>query len=256
MNKYVDHDRFRELARRGDTGGAPVAHLGSVARAAEDGSRVVTFVFSDGTIDRMGDKIDPYGWELSGFRANPVCLFAHDASSPPIGKVRRTYVSGDRLMGEIQFASADVYPFADQIYKLIVNGFIRACSVGFTPIEWEWAESKERPMGIDFKRQELLEISVVPIPANANALIEAQAKSLARRHSSAPVERRTPSTLDFGGTYEQRQSQLRYAHPEIEPNAAQRERDAAISAADPATREGRVEIAAAHRRFGERLKRR
>jgi hypothetical protein len=29
-------------------------------------------------------------------------------------------------------------------------------------------------MGIDFKRQELLEFSVVPVPANANALIEAR----------------------------------------------------------------------------------
>jgi hypothetical protein len=30
-------------------------------------------------------------------------------------------------------------------------------------------------MGIDFKRQELLEFSIVPVPANANALIEARA---------------------------------------------------------------------------------
>jgi HK97 family phage prohead protease len=218
--KFVDQRRFRELASLGDAAGAAVERLGSVARAADDDSRVVTFVFSDGTVDRMGDVIDPYGWDTSAFKKNPICLWAHDATSPPIGKVQRTYVSADRFMGDIEFASAETFPFADQIYRLVVDGFVKAVSVGFTPIEWDWADSKERPTGIDFKRQELLEISVVPIPANANALIEARAKSW-RRGSAVLAERASPapSVFSYAGTLQDRKNQLHHDHPGLAPSA-------------------------------------
>jgi HK97 family phage prohead protease len=249
MPQYVDARRFRELVRDGDAAGVAVERLGSVARAANNGSRVITFCFSDGSTDRMNDRIDPYGWDTSAFQKNPVCLWAHDATAPPIGRVRRTYISGDRFMGDIEFASAETYPFADQIYRLVVDGFVKAVSVGFLPIEWQWADDdKSRPGGINFERQELLEISVCPIPANANALVQAAVKSLARRHSAPTIRPPALSTLSYAGTLQQRQALLHFEHPKIE-------RDAAIAAADPATREGRIAIARAHRRYGERLMR-
>src|SRR3984893_17409338 len=194
--KYLSQSDFHDLASRGAASGAAVERLGSVSRAAKDGSRVVTFCFSDGSVDRVGDTISVTGWDLASFRSNPVCLWAHDSSSPPIGRVRRTYISGERLMGDVEFASAETYPFADQIYRLVVDGFVRAVSVGFLPIEWKWADDDDR-FGIDFQRQELLEISVVPVPANARALIEAKGW----RRGAAPPERWTPpfSTLSFAG---------------------------------------------------------
>jgi HK97 family phage prohead protease len=248
MPQYVDARRFRELVRDGDAAGVAVERLGSVARAANNGSRVITFCFSDGSTDRMNDRIDPYGWDTSAFQKKPVCLWAHDATAPPIGRVRRTYTSGDRFMGDIEFASAETYPFADQIYRLVVDGFVKAVSVGFLPIEWQWADDdKSRPGGINFERQELLEISVLPIPANANA--QAAVKSLAQRGSAlATPPPPPPSALAHAGTLQQRRALLHFEHPEIE-------RDAAIAAADPATLPGRRAIVAAHRRFGERTMR-
>jgi hypothetical protein len=56
----------------------------------------------------------------------------------------------------------------------VVDGFIKAGSVGFLPVEWRFADSKDRPFGMDFLKQQLLEFSIVPAPANANALIEAR----------------------------------------------------------------------------------
>jgi HK97 family phage prohead protease len=200
MNKFVDQRTFHKLASAGDTSGAAVEHLGSVTRATDNGSRVVTFCFSDGSVDRVGDRIDPHGWDLTSFRSNPVCLWAHDSSSPPIGRVRRTYVANSRLMGEIQFASAETYPFADQIYRLVVDGFVNAVSVGFLPLDWKWADDDDRH-GINFERQELLEISVVPVPANAHALIEAKSW---RRGAATPAL----STLSFAGTARQRRFDL------------------------------------------------
>jgi HK97 family phage prohead protease len=204
-NKYLSQSDFHKLAERGDAANVGVEHLGRAVRATDDGSRVVTFCFSDGSVDRVGDTINPHGWQLSGFRANPVCLWAHDSSSPPIGRVLRTYISAERLMGQVQFASGDIYPFADQVYRLVKNGFINSVSVGFQPIEWRFSDDDDRQFGIDFIRQELLEISVVPVPANQNALIEAAVKSLAVR-GAALAERAEPlpSVMSFAGTARER----------------------------------------------------
>jgi HK97 family phage prohead protease len=198
LNKYISQTDFHALARRGDAAGAAIERLGSVARAADNSSRVITFCFSDGSVDRVGDTINPHGWQLSGFKANPVCLWAHDSSSPPIGRVLRTYVAGERLMGSIEFASAEVYPFADQVFKLVTNRFINSVSIGFLPIEWKWADDDDR-FGIDFERQELLEISVVPVPANANALVQASVKALAVRGAALGRTEPVPSTMNYAG---------------------------------------------------------
>jgi hypothetical protein len=79
----------------------------------------------------------------------------------------------------VTFSSlADVYPFADTIFRLLQGNFLRALSVGFKPWSWTLSTDPTRPGGLDFKKQELLEISVVPVPANANALMEARAKGI------------------------------------------------------------------------------
>jgi HK97 family phage prohead protease len=241
MAQYVDARRFCELARAGDAGGVGVEVPARAIRTSEE-TRTVRFVLSDETIDRMGDTLAVSGWELSAYRRNPTVLWAHLASEPPIGKMVNIFTSGDRLIGDVKFAEPDVYEFSDQIFRLIKAGYIKAGSVGFIPLDW--AFSDERGGGINFFRQELLEFSVCPIPANANALVQAAVKSLARRHSvpatrSAPI----PSTMSFAGTAEMRRALLNFEHPEI-----------ALSAADPTTREGRAAIVAAHRRFCERTR--
>jgi HK97 family phage prohead protease len=167
-------DEFRAELRQGRQLAGPVQRL-TVAEALPIGdplsSRTVTFCLSDGSVDRMGDTIDPHGWELAAYRRNPVVLWAHDAMSPPIGLALNIRAEGERLMGDIEFAGEEVYPFADQIYRLVRARFLNACSVGFNPLEWSWSRDKDREFGIDFNRQEMLEVSVVPVPANANALV-------------------------------------------------------------------------------------
>ncbi len=175
--KFVDQHKFHELAGRGEATGVGLARVATFEpRIYEDGTRKIRFCFSDGSEDRMGDTISPYGWELSGFMKNPIALWAHDALSPPIGRASNISVEGDRLMGTIEFASPDVYPFAETIYRMVRERFISAVSVGFIPIEYSFSKDKDRQFGIDFERQELVEISLVPVPANANALVEGRAK--------------------------------------------------------------------------------
>lgn len=141
----------------------------ATARAA--GSSPLTFVMSDATRDRMGDVIEPRGWVLDNFRRNPQALFGHD-SSMPIGEWENVRVEGTQLVGDLKFGPAGVCPVTDKMRAFVEAGMMRAVSVGFAPIDAEPMQGG----GVRFKRSELVECSLVSIPANPNAL--AVAKSL------------------------------------------------------------------------------
>ena len=66
---------------------------------------------------------------------------------------------------------------AESIYRLAQGGFLAATSVGFRPLKWEYTSDLARGAddwfpGIDFEQQELVEFSIVTVPANPEALIE------------------------------------------------------------------------------------
>jgi HK97 family phage prohead protease len=153
-------------------------------KAYDDGTRRVRFCFSDGGVDRMGDTIDPAGWDLREFGRNPVALWAHDNTAPPIGRCSNVGIEGGRLMGDVEFAPPETYAFADTIYRLTRGGFINAVSVGFLALDYE-----RKGDGLAFHKQELLEVSVCPIPANANALAEARAKGIITSHELRRLRR-------------------------------------------------------------------
>lgn len=159
------------------TGEAPVlyrAASGAVSKADSDGP--IEFVLSHESDDRMGDIIRQDGWDLSNFKRNPVMLWAHDSRGiPPIGKWTNVRVDKKSLSGVANFDPDD--PFAVSIESKVRRGFLNAVSVGFRPLEMEWRENAEggdffRPPA-DFKKNELLETSVVSVPAHPKALRKA-----------------------------------------------------------------------------------
>jgi hypothetical protein len=147
------------------------------ALAADD--RSIAYVFSDENVARDLHRIATAGWELDNFLANPVFLWAHDASAPPIGCVTQIGPVGSELRGAVRYATAEEFPFADVIFRLTKGGYISAVSVSWLPIEYSYSTDKSRPGGIDFKRQELLEISAVPVPSLPTALATARNSTLA-----------------------------------------------------------------------------
>lgn len=193
--KLLTVDEFRASAKTGTKPEGTVVRLAVADPEIAADSRKIRFVFSDGTIDRAGDSIDPKGWEVESFLANPVALWSHDSFSPPIGRASNVGPSGNRLMGDIEFMSADVSPFADSIYRMVKGGFVKAVSVGFIPLEYSFVNNNERPFGIDFTKQELLEISVCPVPCNPNALQEAKAQGI----DTGPLREWASKVLDEGG---------------------------------------------------------
>lgn len=150
---------------------APSAVLNdALDRDAPD--RTVTFVLSTPEVARDGHTLAASGWDTTAYMRNPVVLFAHDNSSADtvIGRMDRIWTEGDRLVGQVRFMDAALNPLAETIYQMVRQGFLSAVSVGFIPLDGKPA--KGRGVGaFDFTRQELLEVSVVPVGAHPAALV-------------------------------------------------------------------------------------
>lgn len=132
----------------------------------------VQFVASTDTPDRYGDTVSQDGWDLAAYEKNPVLLWAHDYSCEPVGKVGKLQVIGNALVASaIEFTPEEVNPFGARIGRMVEAGFLNTVSVGFLPTKWEDRRAEEGQwLGTNFTSQELLEISVTPVPANAEAL--------------------------------------------------------------------------------------
>ena len=150
----------------------------SEIRKVNEESRTITFVASDDTKDSAGTVLNQDNWDLRRFNSNGVIGYQHkvyggwdDTDNPDnvIGK-GYAYIEDGKLMVDITFEPADINPLADKIYKKIQFGSLRAVSVGFLPIGRGKFGEGEDANTYYFAGQELLEVSVVNIPSNPNAL--------------------------------------------------------------------------------------
>ena len=137
----------------------------------------IKFVASTANPDRYGDVVDQKGWDLRAYNRNPVVLFNHNPAQMPIGK-GKAYVENDQLMLEVEFDQKD--DMAKTIEQKVRDGFINAVSVGFQPSKTIARSSlpADHPYhgksGSYFQASELLEVSIVTIPANNEATLSKQ----------------------------------------------------------------------------------
>ena len=135
----------------------------------ETGSdRTVKFTITTDDVDRERDIIDPAGVDTSDFEKNPVVMFAHSHHDLPIGKAVHLSKQPGKIEATVEFATEGQNPQAERVFQLVKGGFLNATSIGFRPLEWVFNEERR---GVDFTAVELLEFSIVPVPANAHALI-------------------------------------------------------------------------------------
>lgn len=126
------------------------------------------FIVATDEPDGNGNQADIEGWDLTRYNQNPVVFFNHHWHQPPIGRTESIDIQDHRLVATIQLSPT---PFAQQVALLIADNFIRGASVGWKPLTWEWRRDPTGiPLGIHSSQQELLEISIVGLPANADTL--------------------------------------------------------------------------------------
>lgn len=138
-------------------------------RSVNDDARVITGIATTPTPDRMGDIVEPLGVQFK----NPMpLLWQHDADCP-VGQVTFGKPTKDGIPFEatlVDPATVESATLKDRLqlaWDSIKSGLVRAVSIGFRPIEYSWMDEG----GMRFIECEVLELSAVTIPANAEATI-------------------------------------------------------------------------------------
>lgn len=144
---------------------------------AED--NVFTFVASDESPDRHGDVLPIDNWDLKNYKRAPRLLADHDHRVEKIvGKAEKIRVEGTGKKRKLVFNAVfhELTELSRAVAQMVRDGFLNTVSVGFIP-HGEDVDGKYDP----FARMELVEISLVTVPANPNAqqiksLMEAEEK--------------------------------------------------------------------------------
>lgn len=171
-------------------------------------------IASTDSLDRHGEVIDQEGWDLANFKSNPVMLWAHDNYEPAVGYAENLQVvqMGDKkalTFTPIFHGKTELSQAIDALYngdagtnmKPVLNSF----SVGFRPLETD---------GNVFTKNELLEISCVNVPANADARVLAYkglvSKGISDRIAKDVINVKGPvqDELDLEAMWEQKRENM------------------------------------------------
>lgn len=132
----------------------------------------ISGVASTPTPDRMGDIVEPKGIQFK----NPVPLLLFHDSSRPVGTVKfnkpddsgLTFTA--KLVDPATVSSAALKERAQEAWDSIKAKLIRGVSIGFRVLE-DGIEFIRDTGGVRFLATEVLELSLVTVPANAEATI-------------------------------------------------------------------------------------
>jgi HK97 family phage prohead protease len=133
----------------------------------------IVHIISTETSDRYGDIVRAEGLDTGNYKKNPVVLYGHDQRAFPVGKSLwqkvTTLPNGQKgVLAKTQFTKSTEE--GRTVYQLWKEGLLNAASIGFLPIDYEPILDNKSFVGYDFKASELLEYSIVPVPANQEAL--------------------------------------------------------------------------------------
>lgn len=166
------------IAKRGGEEIIRAARVGAPSSwSAEE--RTARFVMTSQAVDRYGDVVVTAGGDLTEFLRNPVAPAFHDTyRSFPVGRWEQVEkvlnARPPRMEGTLRLMAADAPDErVNQVAYAIENGFLKACSIGFRitgDVEFILDDDERWTGGFRFNEWELLECSVVPIPANPKAL--------------------------------------------------------------------------------------
>lgn len=142
--------------------------------------RSAGFIMSSETVDRYGDIVAQAGLDVTRFADNPVGLLFHNSRSWPCGQWSdiTKVLNGrpKRTEGLLTLLPVGADEDVDRAANHVAAGTIRTVSIGFIP-DWDQVElilddEEEYVTGFKFNASELVECSLVPIPANPDALVK------------------------------------------------------------------------------------
>jgi HK97 family phage prohead protease len=168
-------------------------------RKVDEEKRTVEFVASDNSVDSYGTVLPVDKWDLKRYESNGIVGYMHDVygdswtkSADPDDVIGKgvAFVEDEKLIVRITFEPKELNEKADKIFRKLQFGSLHAVSVGFRATAKGHKGDEERgedPNVYYYGGQELLEVSVVNIPSNANALKRALEEE--RAQWDAPEEK-------------------------------------------------------------------
>ena len=139
-------------------------------KSVDPASRTITGMASTPEVDRSGDIVEPLGITYR----NPLPLLLYHDSKKPVGTVTFQRPTSSGLAFTASLPTVDepgtLRDRIDEAWQSIKAGLLAGVSIGFRSIEE--AFNKETG-GFRFLKTEILELSLVAIPANASATISA-----------------------------------------------------------------------------------
>jgi HK97 family phage major capsid protein/HK97 family phage prohead protease len=143
-------------------------------KSVDEDQRVITGTATTPEPDRVGDVIEPLG---ASFK-NPLPLLLHHDTKQPVGTVRlqKATKAGIDFVATLPAIAepGKLKDRVDEAWQSVKAGLIAGVSVGFRAIEMALLKDTG---GLHFLKTELIELSLVTVPANASATI-ASIKSL------------------------------------------------------------------------------
>lgn len=151
----------------------------------QPGQRTDVSTITTAHIDRDQESVLPAGFVLDEYRANPIVLFGHDQDRP-VGRCLWIKSSDKGLVAKTQYPDrpdkfvGDWLP--DFVFSMVQAEVLKGKSVGFLPLDIRDPTAEELAAAPDLQRvitrALLVEYSVVSIPSNPEALVEAVGKGL------------------------------------------------------------------------------
>lgn len=135
------------------------------------------FIISTENIDRYRSVVSASGLDSKSYMTNPVVLFNHNSYGgtevPIVGQSKYVKAEGTDTIAEVVFN--DLTPLACSVERMVANKYLRGASIGFMVKESKNVSAldfggTEDIQIVNYTKTELLEWSVVVIPANREAL--------------------------------------------------------------------------------------
>lgn len=139
----------------------------TIVRRSSD-QRTYNWVITSGRVDRYDSIIDVDGAHTQDYMRYGVVLFNHDPDRP-VGKTVHISRRNGELWAQMHFDEED--EFSRRVRGWVDRGIVRSASIGFIPHSWRWEKTETGKEVVRFTDWELVEWSVVTVPANPDALM-------------------------------------------------------------------------------------
>lgn len=136
-------------------------------KAIDEDSRVITGIATTPGMDRMGDIVDPMGAKF----AREIPLLWQHQHDKPVGSAELGKATKNGIPFKATIASLNdpgpLKDLLDMAWQAVKAKLVRGVSIGFKALKYDIMSEG----GIRFTESEIYELSLVTIPANAQATI-------------------------------------------------------------------------------------